>query len=50
MFTVQDREKCQRLFEKYYSGRKFFNAQYSDLIGSIFVPASACWMPDAGAI
>jgi ubiquinone/menaquinone biosynthesis C-methylase UbiE len=46
MFTVQDREKCQRLFEKYYSGRKFFNARYSDLIRKYLRPGQR--LLDAG--
>ncbi len=32
MFTAQDREKCEQLFKKHYSGRKFFDARYRDLI------------------
>jgi SAM-dependent methyltransferase len=32
MFRSKDREKCQRLYEKYYTGRKFYDALYRDLI------------------
>jgi SAM-dependent methyltransferase len=32
MFRQKDRERCHRLFEKYYSGRKFKDALYRDLI------------------
>jgi len=32
MFRQKDREKCQRLFEKHYSDRKFKDALYRDLI------------------
>jgi ubiquinone/menaquinone biosynthesis C-methylase UbiE len=32
MFRPKDREKCQRLYEKYYAGRKFFDAIYRELI------------------
>jgi ubiquinone/menaquinone biosynthesis C-methylase UbiE len=28
MFRAQDREKCQRLFEKYYAGRQFHDGYY----------------------
>lgn len=32
MFKPTDREKCQRLFEKYYAGGKFHDDLYRDLI------------------
>ena len=32
MFRSKDREKCQQLYEKYYSGRKFHDAIYRELI------------------
>jgi ubiquinone/menaquinone biosynthesis C-methylase UbiE len=31
MFSRKDRERCQQLFEKYYSGRKFKDSLYRDL-------------------
>jgi SAM-dependent methyltransferase len=32
MFRSKDRERCLRLFEKYYAGRKFHDGFYRDLI------------------
>jgi len=32
MFTPKDRQKCQQLYEKYYSGHKFHDAMYRELI------------------
>jgi ubiquinone/menaquinone biosynthesis C-methylase UbiE len=32
MFRLRDRKKCLELFDKYYSGRKFNDAHYIDLI------------------
>jgi SAM-dependent methyltransferase len=32
MFRPKDREKCEQLYEKYYSGHKFHDALYRDLI------------------
>src|SRR5690349_6267972 len=32
MFRQKDREKCERLFDKYYTGRKFSRGLYKDLI------------------
>lgn len=32
MFTPQDRQRCERLFEKYYAGRKFYDSVYRDAI------------------
>lgn len=34
MFRPQDREKCLQLYNKYYSGRKFHDALYRDLINA----------------
>jgi SAM-dependent methyltransferase len=32
MFRDKDREKCERLFDRYYAGRKFSRTQYRDTI------------------
>jgi ubiquinone/menaquinone biosynthesis C-methylase UbiE len=32
MFTAKDRQKCEELYDKYYSGRKFYDSLYRDLI------------------
>ena len=32
MFTERDRQKCLELYAKYYSGRKFHDDLYKDLI------------------
>jgi SAM-dependent methyltransferase len=32
MFTKKDREKCERLLDRYYAGRKFCRTQYQELI------------------
>ena len=32
MFTSEDRTRCEELFRKYYSGRKFHDTLYGDLI------------------
>jgi ubiquinone/menaquinone biosynthesis C-methylase UbiE len=32
MFTQKDRDKCHRLFEKYYAGRRFHDARYMEAI------------------
>lgn len=32
MFTAKDRRKCELLLERYYAGRKFFDARYRELI------------------
>jgi ubiquinone/menaquinone biosynthesis C-methylase UbiE len=32
MFTEKDRRKCERLYDKYYSGRQFYDSIYRDLI------------------
>lgn len=46
MFRQQDRDKCGRLFEKYYSGRRFFDGHYRDLIAAHLKPGSR--LLDAG--
>lgn len=38
MFTLQDRRKCEGLYEKYYAGRKFYDALYRDLIRKYLRP------------
>src|ERR1700722_5018523 len=38
MFRASDREKCQKLFQKYYSGRKFHDALYRELIARHLKP------------
>lgn len=38
MFTTRDRQKCQLLFNKYYSGRKFYDALYREQIHSFLPP------------
>jgi SAM-dependent methyltransferase len=32
MFTAKDREKCELIYQRYYSGRKFHDSLYRDLI------------------
>ncbi len=32
MFRQKDRQKCEKLFDKYYAGRKFSRGQYKELI------------------
>src|SRR3954451_21414393 len=46
MFTPKDRQKCQELFEKYYSGRKFNDALYREAIRKHLVPGGR--LLDAG--
>jgi SAM-dependent methyltransferase len=46
MFRAKDREKCERIFEKYYRGRKFHDALYSDLITKYLQPGQR--LLDAG--
>jgi SAM-dependent methyltransferase len=46
MFREKDRRQCERLFEKYYSGRKFSRGQYKDLIQQHVV--SSARLLDAG--
>ncbi len=38
MFTPQDRRKCERLYEKYYAGRKFYDSRYRALIRQHLCP------------
>jgi SAM-dependent methyltransferase len=38
MFTDRDRQKCQRLYERYYAGRKFYDAQYRSRIYEFIRP------------
>ena len=38
IFTQKDRDRCQELFRKYYSGRKFHDSLYKDLIRKYLVP------------
>src|SRR5579872_4134066 len=46
MFTSKDRSQCDRLFEKYYSGRKFRDALYRDRIREYLLPGQR--LLDAG--
>jgi ubiquinone/menaquinone biosynthesis C-methylase UbiE len=46
MFGPKDREKCQRLFERYYAGRKFHDTIYREEIRKNLVPG--CRLLDAG--
>lgn len=38
MFTAKDRQKCQRLQERYYVGRKFFDVLYREEIHGFLLP------------
>jgi len=38
MFTVKDRQKCEDIYRKYYSGRKFHDSLYRDLIQKYLKP------------
>src|ERR1035438_8918776 len=38
MFTSKDRARCEELFRKYYSGRKFHDTLYGELIRKYLVP------------
>lgn len=38
MFTARDREKCDQIYDKYYSGRKFHDSLYRDLIRKHMTP------------
>ena len=40
MFTQKDREKCERIYRKYYSGRKFHDSLYRDLIRKYLSPGN----------
>jgi SAM-dependent methyltransferase len=46
MFRKSDRKKCQELFERHYSGRKFSRGQYKDLIRQNVAPGTR--LLDAG--
>jgi ubiquinone/menaquinone biosynthesis C-methylase UbiE len=46
MFTSQDRRKCEQLCEKYYAGRKFYDARYRELIRKYIKPGQR--LLDAG--
>jgi SAM-dependent methyltransferase len=39
MFTARDREKCEQLYDKYYSDRRFHDSLYLDLIRKHLKPA-----------
>jgi ubiquinone/menaquinone biosynthesis C-methylase UbiE len=38
MFTEKDRRKCEEIYQKYYSGRKFHDTLYGELIRKHLVP------------
>jgi ubiquinone/menaquinone biosynthesis C-methylase UbiE len=38
MFSLQDRQKCERLFSKYYAGRKFYDGLYREMITRYIAP------------
>jgi SAM-dependent methyltransferase len=38
MFTPKDRARCEELFRKYYGGRKFHDALYTELIRNYLIP------------
>src|SRR5215203_5393872 len=38
MFSRQDREQCQLLFEKHYANRRFHDSLYRDMIRKYLVP------------
>lgn len=40
MFTDRDRKKCQELYDKYYTGRKFHDSLYKDLIRRYLQPGT----------
>jgi SAM-dependent methyltransferase len=46
MFRDVDRKQCERLFEKYYAGKKFSRGQYKELIERHVVPGGR--LLDAG--
>jgi SAM-dependent methyltransferase len=46
MFRPEDRQKCWQLFEKYYTGRKFHDTLYRDLIRKYLQPGQR--LLDAG--
>jgi ubiquinone/menaquinone biosynthesis C-methylase UbiE len=46
MFRIKDREKCQQLYNKYYTGHKFNDSLYRDLIRKYLRPGQS--LLDAG--
>jgi ubiquinone/menaquinone biosynthesis C-methylase UbiE len=46
MFTSDDRRRCEKLYEKYYAGRKFFDSQYRESIRKHLLPGQR--LLDAG--
>jgi SAM-dependent methyltransferase len=46
MFRDSDRQKCQRLFDRYYQDRKFYDARYRELIARHLQPGQR--LLDAG--
>jgi SAM-dependent methyltransferase len=40
MFTTKDHQKCQRLYDHYYAGHKFYDALYREQIHRFIRPAS----------
>ena len=46
MFTAKDRRKCEVLYDKYYAGRKFYDARYRELIRKYLRPGQR--LLDAG--
>jgi SAM-dependent methyltransferase len=38
MFTARDREKCEEIYDRYYSGRKFHDSLYRELIRKYLKP------------
>jgi ubiquinone/menaquinone biosynthesis C-methylase UbiE len=38
MFTAKDRQKCEEIYQRHYSGRKFHDTVYSELIRKHLVP------------
>src|SRR5947207_1042756 len=38
MFTEKDRRKCEEIFRKHYSGRKFHDTLYGELIRKYLTP------------
>lgn len=46
MFRAKDRDKCQQLFDRYYSGHRFYDAVYQDTIRKYLFPGAR--LLDAG--
>ena len=38
MFTAKDRQKCERLYHRYYTGRKFYDTLYREKIREVLRP------------